>query len=69
MAASSTRRKIVALKAATKRHHPETDTTELDRELAAAKLADYIESVVRHAPALSAEQRDKLALLLRGDAA
>ena len=40
----------------------QTDTA---RELAAARLADYIEKVVAAAPPLSAEQRDRLALLLR----
>ena len=35
------------------------------RELAAAKIADYIEAVVDSAPPLSLEQCDRLALLLR----
>lgn len=35
------------------------------RDLAAAKLEDYIEQVVASAPPLTPEQRDKLALLLR----
>ncbi len=36
------------------------------RELAEAKLAPYIQRVVDEAPPLSPEQRDRLALLLRG---
>lgn len=38
-------------------------------ELAAAKIADYIDSVVAAAPPLTAEQRDQLATLLRPGAA
>lgn len=36
------------------------------RDEAAQRLADYIEATVRMAPPLTAEQRDRLALLLRG---
>lgn len=36
------------------------------RDLAEANLADYIRRVVDTAPPLTAEQRDRLALLLRG---
>ncbi len=36
------------------------------RDLATAKIADYITRVVDAAPPLSTEQRDRLALLLRG---
>ena len=36
------------------------------RELKAARLADYITRVVDEAPPLTGEQRDRLALLLRG---
>lgn len=39
------------------------------RDLAAAKLADYIERVVSEAPDLSDQQREKLAQLLRGGVA
>lgn len=35
------------------------------RALAAAKLADYIESIVAEAPPLSEAQKDELAVLLR----
>jgi hypothetical protein len=36
------------------------------RNLRAERLADYIRRTVDSAPPLSAEQRDRLALLLRG---
>jgi hypothetical protein len=39
------------------------------RDEAAQRLADYIEVTVRMAPPLTQEQRDRLALLLRGDVA
>lgn len=55
--------------AATQRHHPHADTTELRRDLKAARLEDYIARTVDSAPPLSPEQRDRLALLLRGGAA
>lgn len=36
------------------------------RNLKAERLADYIKKVVDSAPALTADQRDTLAILLRG---
>lgn len=36
------------------------------RDLAEAKLSDYIERVIAEAPKLSSEQLDRLALLLNG---
>ena len=54
--------------ALTIRNHPERDVTELRRELNEARLAEYIQRTVDQAPALSAEQRDRLATLLRGTA-
>ncbi len=39
---------------------------EARRDLAAAKLEAYIQRVVDESPRLSPEQRDRLALLLRG---
>lgn len=50
------------------RHRP-TDTaaiTAARRDLAEAKLADYIQRTVGEAPDLTTEQRDRLAVLLRG---
>lgn len=60
------RRRIVAQLGALKRHDPEADTTDLRTELKAAKLADYIRDLVNSAPPLTDEQRERLALLLRG---
>jgi hypothetical protein len=53
----------------TKRRDPSADVTELRRQLKAERLEDYIRRTVDDAPALSPEQRDKLALLLRGGSA
>ncbi len=36
------------------------------RDLAVAKIEDYVAKVVADAPPLTADQRDQLALLLRG---
>ncbi len=52
--------------AARTRHNPDGDHTDARRDLAAAKLADYIRKAVDAAPPLLPEQRDRLALLLRG---
>ncbi|MFF1714807.1 hypothetical protein [Streptomyces sp. NPDC058268] len=53
-----------ARKAAEKRHHPDADTTDLDRELATLTLAAYIKRVVESAPPLNDDQRARLAMLL-----
>lgn len=42
------------------------DLLEARRNLRAERLADHIKRTVDAAPPLSAEQRDRLALLLRG---
>jgi len=55
--------------AVTIKKNPNADTTELRQQLKAERLADYIVRVVDDAPALSAAQRDRLALLLKGGAA
>jgi len=39
------------------------------RDLRAERLAEYIKNTVETAPPLTQEQRDRLALLLRGSAA
>ena len=54
--------------AAAKRwNRPDSDA--LARDLAAARIADYVKRVVDAAPPLTPEQRDRLALLLRGEVA
>jgi hypothetical protein len=50
--------------AATERHHPNADTSELRRDLRAASLAEHIRKVVDSAPPLSDQQRARLAALL-----
>lgn len=47
------------------RRNPHADHTELRRQLKAEKLEDHIRQVVDAAPALTAEQRDHLSLVLR----
>lgn len=47
------------------RKNPDADVTELRRQLKSERLEDYIRRVVDEAPPLTAEQRDRLALLLR----
>ena len=42
---------------------------DLAAQLATERIADYVERVVASAPPLSKAQRDRLALLLRGDLA
>jgi hypothetical protein len=53
---------------ALQRHRSADDpaVTEARRNLHAAKLEEHIRKVVDSAPALSADQRNRLALLLRG---
>lgn len=51
------------------RRPDDPDLIDARRNLRAERLAAYIKRVVDDAPPLSAEQRDRLALLLRGDAA
>jgi hypothetical protein len=48
------------------RHHPDSDElVEARRDLAAEKLEAYIRKLVDQAPPLTAEQQDRLTLLLR----
>jgi len=49
------------------RHHGPDDPVTLDakRDLEAVKLEEYIRRVVDQAPSLTADQRDRLAALLR----
>jgi hypothetical protein len=65
VAKTSQARARVARKAALKRHHPELDTADLDREIRIDSLAEHIRRVVDAAPPLTPEQRDRLAVLLR----
>lgn len=52
--------------AAAKRHHPsDPKTAQLMAEFKADRLALHIAHVVNSAPPLTAEQRDRLALLLQ----
>ncbi len=55
--------------AATKRHHPDVDTSDLERELRAAKAEDYLRRLVADGPRLTDEQKARLAVLLRPTAA
>ena len=52
--------------AGTLRHNPAADTTELRRDLRAARGEDYIRRLVAAAPPLSAEQRARIAVILLG---
>ncbi|KHL00433.1 hypothetical protein [Sinomonas humi] len=52
---------------AARRRDPE-EIAEARRDLAAAKLAQYVERVVSAAPPLTPEQADRIAALLRGSA-
>lgn len=52
--------------AGSQRWHPEDDHTELRRDLAAAKLEDYVSRLIAEAPPLTPEQLDRVAVLLRG---
>lgn len=53
--------------AAMKRHAPDSPITkQLQTEFRAQRLAEHIQKIVDAAPPLTPEQRDRLALLLRG---
>lgn len=55
-----------------KKADPQADVTELRRQLKAERLEDHIKRTIEAAPPLTAEQRDRLAVLLLrpgGDAA
>jgi hypothetical protein len=51
--------------AAKKRHYPDQDHSDTERDLAAAKIANYIAHVLAEAPPLTPDQRARLAELLR----
>ena len=48
----------------TKRYHPDADTTDLQRQLKAERLADHIERTVDAAPPLTPAQRAWLVQVL-----
>ncbi len=78
-ASSLARRTLVSTVAALARHRGTDDqaVTDARRDLAAERLAEHVQGVVERFPALTAEQRDRIAALLnsapsghrRGDAA
>jgi hypothetical protein len=49
-----------------KRANPDADITPLRQKLKAERLEEYIRRVVDEAPPLTNDQRERLALLLRG---
>lgn len=55
-----------SLKAVAHRKGDPKAITEAGRNLAAAKLEDYVEKVVAEAPPLTPEQRDRITAILRG---
>ncbi|WP_156184864.1 hypothetical protein [Allosalinactinospora lopnorensis] len=63
-ARNPTRRSLAARKAITTRHHPDADTSDLDREIKVAGLAERIREVVNSAPALTPEDAARLRALL-----
>jgi hypothetical protein len=68
MSASTTQRaRVAALSRGRTPDDPDLLTAK--RDLAAAKLADYISRTVSAAPPLSPDQRDRLTLLLRAGGA
>lgn len=62
------RRKLRAHKGVAVRRGDQAEAARLDTEIRTARLADYIRKTVDAAPPLTAEQRDRLALLLQGEA-
>ena len=69
MATSRTAGSLRGSLAATVRHHPDADTTQLRTELATARIAEYVKKVTASAPPLDQSQKDRLATLLRGGGA
>lgn len=51
---------------AARRHHPDRDTTDLEREVVEARIAAYAEKVLADAPPLTPAQVDRLAAIFRG---
>lgn len=55
--------------AAAKKQDPTADVTDLQAQLKAERLAEHIKTTVDAWPPLTADQRDRLSLLLRKGAA
>lgn len=66
MAEMPTPGQVAAKIARTKRHAPGTDTTEMYRELHAAHIAKVVREMAEKFPPLNDDQRDRLALLIKG---
>jgi hypothetical protein len=66
-AQSPTRRRAAAVVGAVERHHGPDDPRlpVLRRDLRAAELEEHVRRIVGNAPPLTAEQRDRIAALLR----
>jgi hypothetical protein len=50
--------------AITRRHHPDADTTDLERALRAARAEEYVRRLLNGCPALTLQQRAELAAQL-----
>ncbi len=59
-------RSLANKKRALARWHPDADTSELDRDLKAARASEYVRRLVSEAPPLTELQRARLAALLLG---
>ncbi|MBM4695291.1 hypothetical protein GS434_17265 [Rhodococcus hoagii] len=66
---SSRSRSIAGTLGRTIQHHPERDTAELRRDLAASRIEDHITAVLASAPPLTAAQIDRLTVVLGGASA
>ncbi|UUE27510.1 hypothetical protein LRQ08_11930 [Rhodococcus qingshengii] len=62
-------RSIAGTLGRTARYHPEADTTDLRRDLAASRIEDHIAAQLAKAPPLTAEQRERITGLLRAGGA
>ena len=49
---------------AQRRWHPDTDTTELEQDLAACRISEYARKIMAEAPALSQAHIDDVAAIL-----
>ena len=66
MAALTTKQAAIHVARATRKHGAESvEVIDARRELATAKIAEYVQKIVAAAPPLTDEQRDRLATLMR----